>query len=79
MCRKCSALGVFTHHEYLCKKYLRFNKSLCTSCTAGFHLEKDCDTIRVSNNFTQEVQQVTEEVKVDRIKELIDLLDRQKN
>ena len=32
-------------------------------------MEKDCITGRVSNNFTQEVQQVSEQVKVDRIRE----------
>ena len=75
LCRKCAAHGVFTHHEFNCLKYLRFNPNLCSSCKNGFHLESVCDTVRVSNNFTQDAQQTSEETKTDRIKELISLLD----
>ena len=42
LCRKCSLKGHFTHHEFECKKFTKFNDYPCKKCQNGFHFEKEC-------------------------------------
>jgi hypothetical protein len=42
MCRKCSLKATFTHHEFECRKYSKFNDYPCRKCNDGFHFEKEC-------------------------------------
>ena len=42
MCRKCSLKATFTHHEFECLKYSKFNDYPCKKCHDGFHFEKEC-------------------------------------
>ena len=42
LCRKCSLKGHFTHHEFECKKFTKFNDNPCKKCHNGFHFEKEC-------------------------------------
>ena len=34
--------GHFTHHEFECKKFTKFNDYPCKKCHDGFHFEKEC-------------------------------------
>ena len=42
LCRKCSLKGHFTHHEFECKRFSKFNDYLCKKFHDGFHFEKEC-------------------------------------
>jgi len=42
-CSKCS--NEYSHHEFECKKYVRWNEDKCSICSKYNHFSKDCKEV----------------------------------
>ena len=76
ICKKCDINGK-PHHAFLCKKFDRFSKVICTTCRLGLHLESECKLQKSEGS--NKLNTMSESTGKDKISEILQILSTPEN